>query len=542
MEYKIRVGNVISERYRIIDTLGKGGMSCVYLAEDLRLRGKRWAVKHIASADRKLPLDEVKMLMKLEHPYLPRITDSLLLEDDSLCIVMDYVNGQTLQDLFEKNEQPFNVTQAAEYAVQLCDLLHYLHHGGTDTVVYRDLKPSNIMIDTNHRVRLIDFGIARSYKTGQMEDTVHIATVGFASPEQLSGHQTDERSDLYALGAVLYYLLTGGQYYIPAEEPLQEVRRDLHGDWYTLIEKLLSPDPDDRYRTALDVKRELLLLSQNTEERNHESFRAAGGEGANRKLIVVGNLYGGAGATFMMLLMAAALSRRGVEHEYIEHPSIEPELYELLQGSKEAPWQYRFMADDITAHLSIQERKEWSTKYTTWIPMNPAHQASHWTREHDYRLLYAMKSSIQLLDVGNQWDNPQVKALCEDAEAVLLVLDPAPAKWARPRSIHIMDQLFTYEQQGIPVHYIANKSHPGLSKRTWMRELEERPSCYVPQVEPAKLQRWIWEGKAGKQEHDLQEFAIFCLTPLFSKLFTRQELSISKKIPNFKKWFQKHAR
>ncbi len=187
-----------------------------FLAEDVKLAGKEWAVKEIPQRPEDVPhfLEEAQMLARLNHPQLPRIVDYYVVEPDNVCfVVMDYIEGQTLQAWFANRQKKADAASVLSFAVQLCDILHYLHSIEPEPVIYRDLKPSNVIIGQDGRIKLVDFGTARSYKAGQNSDTVPLGTIGFASPEQLHGFQTDARSDLYSLGAFMYHLLSGGGYY-----------------------------------------------------------------------------------------------------------------------------------------------------------------------------------------------------------------------------------------------------------------------------------------------------------------------------------------
>jgi serine/threonine protein kinase len=208
-------GDTLGGRYRIVSLLGQGGMGRVFLAEDLKLKGKKWAVKeclHVGS-DVQVFLEEAEMLAQLQHPQLPQLVDYFASDTGGFAyLVMDYIQGPTLQDLFERGGRELAVDRVVNYSLQLCELFHYLHSFRPKAIIYRDLKPSNVMINEHDRVRLIDFGVARHFTLGKHADTLQLGTIGFAAPEQLVSAQTDFRSDLYTLGAMMYYLLSRGQY------------------------------------------------------------------------------------------------------------------------------------------------------------------------------------------------------------------------------------------------------------------------------------------------------------------------------------------
>lgn len=253
---KLVHGDVLGERYVIDRVIGEGGMSCVYLAEDLKLPGKQWAVKETLSEPgmQRTVQDEAQLLIKLSHPRLPRIVDFFRDEDNGYTyLVMDYIQGMTLEKYFRGYRGNVNPDFIMELTEQLLDVLEYLHHHEPQ-VIFRDLKPSNIMLTDQLEVRLIDFGIARSYKHESGEDTVKLGTVGFAAPEQYGGRQSDARSDLYGLGALLLYLSTGGKFseWITGVE--RHIRGDLPRELLPVIRKLLQYAPENRYQSTAEVR------------------------------------------------------------------------------------------------------------------------------------------------------------------------------------------------------------------------------------------------------------------------------------------------
>lgn len=207
---------LLAGRYAVIERIARGGMGAVYKAQDRRLSNKIVAVKEmdesaIAPTERAGVIEafrrEAALLATLEHPNLVRVTDSFQ-EKGRHYLVMEYIDGQTLQKMIEERRDPFDEELVLTWADQLCDVLSYLH-SQNPKIIYRDMKPSNVMVvrDTD-AVKLIDFGIARFYKPGRERDTIQFGTEGYAPPEQYGSAQTDEQADVYALGATLHYLLT----------------------------------------------------------------------------------------------------------------------------------------------------------------------------------------------------------------------------------------------------------------------------------------------------------------------------------------------
>lgn len=204
-------------RYLILQQIGKGGMGAVYKAADTHLGRKIVAVKELSESGlisladkqqaRQAFEQEAAMLGRLHHPNLPRVSDHFS-DGGRQYLVMDFIDGKTLEDWLAATSGPFDVKQVMDWANQLCDVLDYLH-SQQPPVVFRDLKPGNIMLDNHGAIKLIDFGIARLFKAGKASDTMSFGTAGYAPPEQYGKGQTDARSDIYALGATLHHLLTG---------------------------------------------------------------------------------------------------------------------------------------------------------------------------------------------------------------------------------------------------------------------------------------------------------------------------------------------
>lgn len=251
------IGSVIDGKYEVLKQIGKGGMSKVYLAMDKRLN-KQWAIKELRRKERDKEnevvvqglIAEANLMKKLDHPSLPRIVD-IIETNQTIYIVMDYIEGETLHTILKKSG-PQDQEMVIEWAKQLCSVLHYLHTRDP-AIIYRDMKPGNVMVTPNGNIKLIDFGIAREYKEQQIQDTVSLGTKGYAAPEQFGGKgQTDGRTDIYCLGVTLYHLLTGKN---PCEPPYQlyPIRYwnpSLSAGLEKIIMKCTQLDPKDRYQNC----------------------------------------------------------------------------------------------------------------------------------------------------------------------------------------------------------------------------------------------------------------------------------------------------
>ncbi|MCI5610096.1 MAG: serine/threonine protein kinase [Roseburia sp.] len=285
----LKVGDLIDGKYKILNEIGRGGMSTVYLAINEKAN-KPWAVKEVRKngiSNRELVkqslMVEINLLKKLKHKGLPSIVD-IIDQQDNYLIVLDYIEGITLENIMqEEGVQPQE--KVVDWAIQLCDVLQYLHTR-KPAIIYRDMKPSNIMLRSDGSVVLIDFGTAREFKERHVEDTTCLGTQGYAAPEQFGGMgQTDERTDIYSLGATMYRLVTGHNPSEPPYEmyPITHWNPRLSTGLEGIIAKCTSKDPKSRYQSVQEVRyalehyRDLDLDSIRRYRRNLRILLAAGG-------------------------------------------------------------------------------------------------------------------------------------------------------------------------------------------------------------------------------------------------------------------------
>ena len=251
------IGTVIDGKYEILTEIGHGGMSVVYLAMDTHLN-KQWAVKEIRKKGNgkndeivvNSLLAEANLMKRLDHPSLPRIVD-IIDNGQTIFVVMDYIEGESLDKVInEYGAQPEELVIG--WAKQLCDALSYLH-SQKPPIIYRDMKPANVMLKPEGNIKIIDFGIAREYKEQSLADTTVLGTKGYAPPEQYSG-QTDARSDIYALGMTMHHLLTGidprsGEAYAPVRMWNPELSEGIE----LIIDKCVQPAAENRYQNCADL-------------------------------------------------------------------------------------------------------------------------------------------------------------------------------------------------------------------------------------------------------------------------------------------------
>lgn len=264
-----QTGNVLGGRYRVVQLIGKGGFGAVYKATDERFQSRRVvAVKEMSdaqlSAKEKATAiqnfrNEADLLVGLSHPNLPNVSD-FFEEDGKAYLVMEFVEGQTLEDVQKDAGGPLPEPLVMEWALQLCGVLHYLHTR-PQPIIFRDMKPGNVMVTAEGQIKLIDFGIARIFKSAGTKDTTLLGSQGYAPLEQYGRGQSDARSDIYALGATLYDLLTNE---VPADAPTRRVHpqafetpRQLNptitAATEAIVLKAMADEPQNRYQSAADM-------------------------------------------------------------------------------------------------------------------------------------------------------------------------------------------------------------------------------------------------------------------------------------------------
>ena len=354
---KPQAGTLLEGRYRLLKKIGSGGTAEVYLAEHVTL-GNMWAVKILPVSDDALQehLNEAGILKRLNHPMLPRISD-IIQTASHVCIVMDYLLGVNLLERLEASGKIPEVEVRA-WMLQICDVLAYLHGQQPEPVIYRDLKPSNLMSDDHGHLKLIDFGTARTYRATRNGDTAYIGTQGYASPEQYGLKQSDGRTDIYNLGMTVFHLLTGIH---PITVPHGEIKTHLqdafvselltsvivrsvqlspgnrYPDVQSCREALMAAEPDMAGKTALPAgkmvepvlmqplrqhqgipfvkSRQILAGLLGT--RKHQSSPERAPVPAQARIAVMGACQG-TGATFSSIAISSWFSARHYQTAYVE--------------------------------------------------------------------------------------------------------------------------------------------------------------------------------------------------------------------------------
>ncbi len=259
------VGIVLARRYRVLAQLGEGGMGSVYKVEDTARRGSVFALKELLDDSTASPEDvawakkrfddEIALMRRLAHPRIPSFVETFY-EGGRRYFVMAYIPGDNLEQRLERTHGPLPERDVLRWVMGVCEVLTYLH-GQQPPIIVRDLKPGNIMVTPDGDARLIDFGIARTYKPGQRTNTENLGTMTYASPEHLGKTQTDPRSDIYSLGATMYHVLTGHEpvpLQAPAPGSLRRLQPGIHVATEDVVIRAMQIDPSRRFQTAAEMR------------------------------------------------------------------------------------------------------------------------------------------------------------------------------------------------------------------------------------------------------------------------------------------------
>jgi serine/threonine protein kinase len=256
---------LLHQRYVILRTIGRGGVATVYQARDTKTQTdcaikqpnlSNFSVNEQPQATQNF-LNEARIVSRLHHPNLPEFTD-FFTEDARHFLVTEYIDGSTLEEQLDRNKGPFSEPRVLGWTRPLCDVLEYLH-SQQPPVIFRDMKPGNVMLTRSGRIKLIDFGIARLFRHSGSQDTQLLGTPGFAPPEQYGSAQTDERTDIYSLAMTLFQLLTRsisengfGLTNVHANFP------QISSPVARALEKATSLRPEDRYESIVVFRQALL--------------------------------------------------------------------------------------------------------------------------------------------------------------------------------------------------------------------------------------------------------------------------------------------
>lgn len=261
----LKTGELLKDRYTINSILGQGAFGVVYVADDLNIAGAQWAIKEIwegslSTDERREALElfqkEFNILKNLNHTGVPKVVDCFS-EGARHYMVMERVDGRTLENILEEGIP--DLQNVLTWALKICDILEHLHSLRPSPLIFRDLKPSNVMVTSRGRVILVDFGIARFFNPEKSRDTCELGTPGFCSPEQYGTCQSDVRSDIYSLGATLYHLLCREDlarynFKIP---PIRNFNSEAPEALEKILSRCLQVEPQKRYQSVRELRLDL---------------------------------------------------------------------------------------------------------------------------------------------------------------------------------------------------------------------------------------------------------------------------------------------
>ncbi|MBK7447938.1 MAG: protein kinase [Anaerolineales bacterium] len=273
---QLMAGVTLVNRYNIQDVIGIGGMGSVYRARDMHFPNvvKLVAVKEMINMAPD-PLvrqtivqnfeREANLLATLHHPSIPRIYDYFS-HDDRSYLVLEFIQGRDLETVINESSGFLAEDQVISWAIQLCDVLEYLHSHKPDPIIFRDMKPSNVMINQYGDVILVDFGIAKTFQTG-IKGTM-IGTEGYSPPEQYRGDATP-LADVYALGATLHHALTRRDPRLEppftfAERPIRRINSNVSMELELVVSTALQYNPTERFASAAAMKEALMNVARKT--------------------------------------------------------------------------------------------------------------------------------------------------------------------------------------------------------------------------------------------------------------------------------------
>lgn len=296
------IGRIVSNRYRITEKLGEGGSGEVYKAFHIHLKTP-WALKFVSSLDMNTQW-ELDILKNINHPAFPRLVD-IISENEENILIFDFYEGPNVLNLIS-DKGKIEESVAINWALQITDALLYLHTCISEPIIYRDLKPSNIIVLPDNIIKIIDFGTARLYKRENKDDTVYLGTPGYAAPEQYGFGQTDIRTDIYNFGMTMFHMVTGEHPSFCNDIEMQSLlkRSGVSDGFSSIIQKCTAKDPDQRYLNFYEIKNALNSLSNKPVQK----FEAIG---KNAVEISVSGTQSGVGATHFCFLFGMWLQNNG---------------------------------------------------------------------------------------------------------------------------------------------------------------------------------------------------------------------------------------
>ena len=491
------VGKIYFEKYRVIKDIGKGGMSDVFLAENIKL-GNQWAIKRVSKRHKTINLlAEPSILKDLNHPLIPRIVD---IEEDEkyLYIIEEYVKGINLEE-YRKQSTNISEKTIVNIAMQICEVLKYLHTREPYPIIFRDLKPSNIMLTEENKIKFVDFGIAREYKYSSETDTVLLGTRGFAAPEQFGLGQSDVRTDIYSFGVTLYYLLSGKK----IESTKENIDSSEYGNYSDILENIINKciriQPDERYQSANEIKEDLMIIEEpeKTTIQVNTVYSVM-----KQKTIGVMSLTKRAGATFFATNLAAALEKRGLLISLIELPYDEPYIYDLIGMSNYARIKYYPIINEIDSNKNINRDKITKINNILYLIKDPTKsQVNAWDDNKTMKLIYSAKQSlISIVDIGFNYE--KVKNILDVFDLIYVLYDGYPPDIIN--NYHLVEELERYNKDNKKIRYVLNNYNSGINIKTLNNYLGIKPNIRMTRFPDEIIYKCAYKKKFPYNDRTLK--------------------------------------
>jgi serine/threonine-protein kinase len=333
---------------------------------------------------------------------------------------------------------------------------------------------------------------------------MQLGTPGFAAPEQLRGEQSDGRTDLYGLGALAYFLLSGGKFAIRHRGELKRtLQDDVPPAFIFLLERLLASRPEERPQTAFELCEAINEIRREAEEGvgtrrsyldviHDPSSPQDYGNNDKVTVIAIASAYPGAGATFATLALSSALARSGISHALVECPGSDPELYALLNGERRMP------KGAVFAHGNGQQASvpAWRNGNAAYYPLNPNEPTQALPDAAFAKWLRKLGAPIVLLDMSSGWDqSPLREWMIRSADQVVLVADCYPAKWSPRRQASCLELLQHAKQRRIRTVWIANRDQSFPDRKQWLALFPSKPDMNLPELAGLATLNSLWRGE-----------------------------------------------
>jgi serine/threonine protein kinase len=307
------IGKIINGKYKVTEKLGTGGYGEVYKAYHVQLNTP-WALK-IIPRWKDYGQNELEVLKSVNHPVFPRLVDIIYHENESI-LIFDYYEGRTLLQVIIEHGV-IEETMVCDIGVKILDALLYLHNYSPGPIIYRDLKPSNLMLLADGSIKMIDFGSARHFKQKQSDDTVYLGTPGYAAPEQYGLGQTDERTDIYNFGMTIFHMITGKHPLECQDISLTQVLNEanISNKLTEIILKCTEKDPNKRYSNINEIINAFKNINLSNKQNPVQMPKVIG---KNAVEVSISGIQKGAGATHFSILFGIWLKEQGYKTAVLE--------------------------------------------------------------------------------------------------------------------------------------------------------------------------------------------------------------------------------